>query len=258
MGIILDILIVLIVGYVIFSNARRGFGKVLVFCIGYLVSTFLASLISSAAAPVFYDGVARDSNINAVQTANEHIDFAAVYAKAINDEKYGFIADSKSVSLVLQDYNNGNFDDRLYEFVVSKVGSDGVNRTLFDKQIQEAFIRDYGKELGARVPEYVITDFEKSVRANPKLMRDIMYAYYDKRQTAEERAAKIEEMFSEAPTTEVLQIFLYLILFSVCMVLAAVIATMLQNKLFFNIRKSTDHAMGGFIACSKLSAWSFC
>ena len=97
------------------------------------------------------------------------------------------------------------------------------------------------------MPEYVITDFENSVRQNPQLMRDIMQAYYDQRQSPEERAEKIEEMFSQKPTTEVLQIFLYLILFSVFMVLAAVIATMLQNKMFFNIQKSTDHAMGGFI-----------
>ena len=247
MGWILDILVVLIVGYVIYSNARRGFSKVLAFGIGYLVMTVLASVIASAAAPAFYDGVARDSNINALKTANGHIQFPQIYAEVINEQNYGFTATAKGVERVLEDYDRGAFDDRLYEYVCANTVDAGVKVEQFRKLILNTFIERYGKELGERVPEYVIASFEKSAKADPQIPRDIMRAYYDKRKNDDARAEIIEKQFSEAATTEVLQIFMYLILFSVFMVLAAVIATMLQNKIFFNITRGAEKAMGAVV-----------
>ena len=247
MGWILDIVIVLIVGYVIYSNAKRGFNKVIAFGIGYLVMTILASVVASAAAPAFYDGVARDSNIHAISTANGHIKFPQVYADVINAQNYGFQASERSIKSVLEKYDNGPFDERLYQYVRSNTADAGVDKAQFQTLMLNTFIESYGKELGERVPEYVIASFESSAKEDPEIAREIMRTYYDTRKTEEARAELIEKKFSEAPTTEVLQIFMYLILFSVFMVLAALIATMLQDKIFFNITRGADRAMGGVV-----------
>lgn len=247
MGWILDILVVLLIGYVIYSNAKRGFNKVIAFGIGYLVMTVLASVIASAAAPVFYDGVARDSNISALRTANEHVQFPQVFAQAINDQNFGFTAGEKSVEHVLEQYDQGNFDDRLYQYVCSNTADIGVEKAQFEKMMIDTFIESYGKELGERVPEYVIASFTKSAKEDPEIAREIMRTYYDTRKSEDDRAELIEKQFSESATTEVLQIFMYLILFSVFMVLAALIATMLQNKIFFNVTRGADRVMGGIV-----------
>ncbi|MBR3446566.1 MAG: hypothetical protein IKH27_02005 [Oscillospiraceae bacterium] len=247
MGWILDILVVLIVGYVIYSNAKRGFSKVLAFGIGYLVMTVLASVVAAAAAPAFYDGVARDSNINALKTANAHIKFERVYADLINVQNYGFTATEKGVERVLKNYDGGPFDDRLYQYVLSNTVDAGVKREQFRTLVLNTFIESYGKELGERVPEYVIASFESNAKEDPEIPREIMRTYYDTRKSDDARAELIEKKFSESATTEVLQIFMYLILFSVFMVLAALIATMLQDKIFFNITRGAEKVMGGMI-----------
>ena len=247
MGWILDILIVLLVGYVIYSNGKRGFNRVLAFGIGYLVMTVLASVIAAVAAPVFYDGVARDANISALKTANERIDFPKVFCDAINSEHYGFTADYRAVGKLLAANDKDSFDERLYKYVVSGSADQDVDKAAFSKMILDTFVKNYGKELSERVPEYVITQFNQSVKNDPELVRSIMRTYYDKNKTADQRAEMIEKQFSEEPTTEVLQIFIYLILFSVFMVIAALIATMLQDKIFFNISRGTDRAMGGVV-----------
>lgn len=247
MGWILDIFVVLIIGYVIYSNARRGFNKVIAFGVGYLVMTILASVIASAAAPAFYDGVARDSNINALMTANDHVQFEKVFAQAINAQNYGFTASENSVKHVLEKYDQGSFDDRLYQYVRSNTADIGVGKAQFSQLMLDTFIECYGKELGERVPEYVIASFTKNAKEDPEIARDIMRTYYDTRKSDYDRAELIEKQFSESATTEVLQIFMYLILFSMFMVLAAVIATMLQNKIFFNITRGADRVMGGIV-----------
>lgn len=247
MGWILDIFVVLIIGYVIYSNARRGFNKVIAFGVGYLVMTILASVIASAAAPAFYDGVARDSNINALMTANDHVQFEKVFAQAINAQNYGFTASENSVKHVLEKYDQGSFDDRLYQYVRSNTADIGVGKAQFSQLMLDTFIECYGKELGERVPEYVIASFTKNAKEDPEIARDIMRTYYDTRKSNYDRAELIEKQFSESATTEVLQIFMYLILFSMFMVLAAVIATMLQNKIFFNITRGADRVMGGIV-----------
>lgn len=247
MGWILDIFVVLIIGYVIYSNARRGFNKVIAFGVGYLVMTILASVIASAAAPAFYDGVARDSNINALMTANDHVQFEKVFAQAINAQNYGFTASENSVKHVLEKYDQGSFDDRLYQYVRSNTADIGVGKAQFSQLMLDTFIECYGKELGERVPEYVIASFTKNAKEDPEIARDIMRTYYDTRKSNYDRAELIEKQFSESATTEVLQIFMYLILFSMFMVLAAVIATMLQNKIFFNITRGSDRVMGGIV-----------
>ena len=247
MGWILDIFVVLIIGYVIYSNARRGFNKVIAFGVGYFVMTILASVIASAAAPAFYDGVARDSNINALMTANDHVQFEKVFAQAINAQNYGFTASENSVKRVLEKYDQGSFDDRLYQYVRSNTADIGVGKAQFSQLMLDTFIECYGKELGERVPEYVIASFIKNAKEDPEIARDIMRTYYDTRKSNYDRAELIEKQFSESATTEVLQIFMYLILFSMFMVLAAVIATMLQNKIFFNITRGADRVMGGIV-----------
>ena len=74
------------------------------------------------------------------------------------------------------------------------------------------------------------------------MMRDLIAAYYDDTKSLEQRADVLEQLFASAPTTQVLQIFIYLIIFSVVMVIVAFISAVLQNRLFFNI-----HSVGALI-----------
>ena len=247
MALILDVLVVAIVIYVIYSNAKRGFGKVLVFGIGYVVATLLASAISTIGAPAFYEGVAREANISAVESVNERVNFGQIFTDAINESDLGVRLNGSKVRNQLEDYSNGDFDERLYNYMQSEGGDILVNREQFRELLTKAFIRGYGEKLQEWLPEYVHSAFEKRAKEDPQFMRDMVREFYDDRQSAGERAEKLEDLFSADITTEMIQIFMYLILFSLFMVFAAIIASLVQQKIFFNIKSTTDHVAGAFI-----------
>lgn len=252
---VFDLAVILVAVYVIVTNAKRGVTKSIVLAIGYAITTVAASLLASAAAPVLYQSVAYDNNISGIMTANKHMDFPQLFATAITEQDYGFIADAGAVEKILKDPDlNQEFDNALYSYANGKVGGTVALKSDFDNVLRDAFIAGYGKELGDRLPKYVRMYFEKQVREEPEMMRTLIAAYYDSSLSMEKRADVLEKNFASDPTTQVLKIFIYFIIFSVVMVIVAIISAIMQNRLFFNIQNSTDHAVGGLLGILEAGA----
>lgn len=244
---IFDALTVIIVILVMASNIRRGMRKVLVFGIGYIVATLFASVFGAIAAPTLYEAVAERSDISAIETANSHIDLVAVFTDAMEAQQYGFKIDSAKIKEILTGKNNAEFDTELYEYANRNSGTPVSEKSVFMHMIRDAFVSAYGEALGERLPHYVKMNFEQQVTVNPSLMRDIIVEFYNPKHSAMNHAEFIEERFSREPTTEVLQIFIFLISFSVLMVVAALISAALQNQMYFSMLPRTDRILGGLL-----------
>lgn len=246
---VFDAAVVVTAIYVLAVNAKRGVTKSLVLCIGYILTTVLASLLASVAAPTLYRSVAYENNITGLVTTNKHVDLAEVFTEAITEKNYGFIPDSGAVSKILKDPDkNAHFDVALFEYASAKAGGPVTVQSEFTNMLREAFIRSYGHELGERLPKYVRMYFEKKMRTEPDAMCRVISGYYNAlNKSPEDRANALEQEFASKPTIEVLQIFIYFIIFSIVMVVVAIISALAQNKLFFNIQNSTDHAVGALI-----------
>ena len=245
---VFDLLTVLIAVYVIVTNAKRGLTKSLVLGIGYVITTVIASLTAAIAAPSLYQTVAYDNNINGIITANKHMDFVEVFSDAINAQEYGFVVDNGEIKAILSDPQRcPQFDSEMFDYASQKTGGPVSQKSDFTAVLQDAFIERYGEQLNERLPHYVRMYFEKQVRRDPQMMRDLIATYYDDTKSLEQRADVLEKLYASAPTTQVLQIFMYLISFSVFMVIVAFISAVLQNRLFFNIQNSTDHSVGALI-----------
>lgn len=252
---ILDLLVILIAGYVIAVNAKRGVTKSLILGIGYIITTLVASLLSAVAAPTLYQSVAYDNNISGIITANEHMDFPRVFTEALAREEYGFVPSERAVSDILYDsQKNKRFDEALYDYACKKAGGAVCAQSDFTNVLRSAFVSSYGKELGERLPQYVRLYFTKQVNEDPEMMRTLISTYYNRELLPEERADVLEKQFAAKPTAEVLQIFIYFILFSVIMVVVAIISAISQNRLFFNIQNSTDHAVGALLGVVEAGA----
>lgn len=252
---IFDIAVILIAVYVIVTNGKRGVTKSFVLAIGYIITTVAASLLAAAAAPVLYHSVAHNNNISGIITANKHMDFPQVFATAITEQEYGFVADSQAVLKILSDpEKNQEFEDALYQYANVKTGGTVAVKSDFDAVLREAFISSYGNQLGDRLPKYVRMYFERQVRQDPGMMRELISTYYNRSMSDEQRAEVLEQAIAAKPTTEVLQIFIYFIIFSVVMVIVAIISAVLQNRMFFNIQNSTDHAVGALLGVLEAGA----
>lgn len=251
---VFDLLVILVVVRVIWSNAKRGFSKVLILNIGYILTTLLSSVLAAVAAPALYNSVARQNNISCIETANQHTDFVRTFTQAMEKEQYGFQVDETKVREYVTGEKRSEFDTQLYHYANRMCGVPVSTKGEFRIAMREAFIRTYGKELGERLPKYVQMYFAEVTREDPTLMCDTVANFYDRKLSASEKAAAIEEIIAKKPTTEVLQIFIYFILFSVIMVITALISTAAQKNIFFNIYGSTDHAVGGLIGILEAGA----
>lgn len=252
---ILDLAVILIAVYVIVTNAKRGVTKSLILGIGYVITTLVASLLAAVAAPTLYQSVAYDNNITGIMTANNRMDFPKLFTAAIAAQDYGFEPSEIAVGDILRDQNKkDHFDTELYQYACQKTGGVVCTQADFTAVLRDAFISGYGTELNERLPRYVRMYFERKVRQDPETMRTLIGAYFDRKLSPEERADVLEKQFAAQPTVEVLQIFIYFILFSVIMVVVAIISAVMQNRLFFNIQKSSDHALGALIGVIEAGA----
>ena len=242
---IFDALVILVAGYVLYTNIKRGMTKVMVLSIGYIIATFLASVIAAFGAQPVYESVAQNSNVSAVEAVNEHVNLSDAFAEMINSQDYGFHCTGKDISSLLEKKDYAQFDHALYEFADRKsngtVGDEGDFRVL----VKKTFIQAYGEAMGDKLPRYAQTSFETQVNTNSEVMRGIVSALYDRSRTTRETAEEIETLFAEEATVEVLRIFIYLIILSVLMVIAAVINSVLQNRMFFNLTAAKERFYGG-------------
>jgi len=243
---IFDALAVAIAAYVVFSNARRGFTKVMVASIGYVISVLLASILAFASSNALYESVARPTDLTAIEAINSKINFVKVFADAIEAEEVGANVNSDKIKAVLED------PERVKNFAMEfrkLVGNENLssNASRFEKDMRDAFIKVYSEQLAERMPRYVQMNFAKQAENNPNLAGEMLETIFSRSISSQDKTALIEDQFAKEPTKEVLQIFVYLIVFCLLMVFAALISAALEYKIIFGFSKRTDHALGALV-----------
>ncbi len=244
---VFDALLVLVAGYFIYSNARRGVSKVLVVCIGYIIATVAGSLLSAAAAPGLYEVMARDSNIEAIEDMNSDFHPAKALTDAVNAQNYGMdLEESKTEALMLPP-DTAEFIPNLHKYIVRKAGYEPITELRFHYLMRDTFSAYYSDLMLDELPDYAAANFREALAQDSTVMYTIIENMYSSTMSARSVATYVEDTFVKEPTIEVFRIFIYLILFSIIMVFAALLASMLQHRIFFNIYPATEHIMGGFI-----------
>lgn len=250
----LDIIIVLIILAVIFANSKKGVAKVLIIAIGYISATVLASVLSSVAAPPLYESIARQTNLIAMEAVVKNVNIIDAVKEIIDEQQYGFQIDRDFVKKTLKTKEPEVFEETLYEHVIKRIGNEEIDKTEFNTLLRKGFVAKYGKELNDRMPKYVLRNFEKEVLTKGSVLRELAVSLAQNSDTYNEGAEILEDTFSRKPSTQVLQIFLYLIFFSIMMTMAGFISSVMQNKMFFNLRNSTDHLIGGILGILEAGA----
>ena len=244
---IFDALVVLIAVWVIFSNGRRGVNKVLVLSIGYLIATVAASFGATIAAPVMYELYARDSNLAAIQEVNKEFDTAKCFCEALDEQHYGTEIEQGRIQALLLPPNTDDFDQNIFAYINEKCGGEVATPMAFKKVLSDAFMEDYGKTLGEKLPYYAEVNFKDAMSKDPALIHTMLTEFYSIAATDKDKAEFVEDRFVKESTVQIFTIFIYLVIFSVIMVIAAVIAKGVQYSLFINISAAKDHLYGAVL-----------
>ena len=253
---VFDGLCAIIAAYVVFSNGKRGFTKVLIASIGYIIAVLLASVLAYASSAALYDSVARPSDISAIETINVKVDFPTVLHEAIKAEQFGAKIDKADVVAILR-RNPKEFDKELRLLAENRNEKFYGYASQFEERMRQTVIKVYGDQLAERMPRYVQMNFARQVEGKPETIGLVIEAVYNSKLSSKEAAAVIEDMFAKEPTQEVLQIFVYLIVFCILMVFAALISAALEYKLIFSFNKASDHALGALLGVVEALALLF-
>lgn len=247
---IFDAIVVMIVGYIIFSNAKRGLTKVFVLNIGYVVALLLSAVVAIAAGPLVYESSVETTNITAFEKVNADANFPQLFADAVNAEHFGFNCEKQRVAELLDTDDNSGFVPKLYAYCSRKYGGTFCGPAKFEKLMQDAFTRDYGKAIEEHLPGYVAHNLQKLMAADPKLMTDVLTAYYGS-SSVEAGAKVIEGKIAQAPTLELLRMFTFVCVFTVIMIIVALISAMLKNTLFFNVSTGSERTYGALLGLAE-------
>ena len=241
---LLDIFFVLIAVSIIVSCAKKGMTKVLVFSIGYLIASILASVVSVVAAPTLYETMARDTNLEVFLKVDSDINIEACFKKTLDTQKWGAEFKADDILTIIRSKHEKNFDIRLYEYVEDRCGYSPCTQYNFKQYLTEAFIAEYGGMLHEKLPNYVSANFTERMQNEPSLINMVLDEYYRLPQDTKRTAAYMEDSFGKDPTIESYQIFIYVIVFSLLMIITGVISHSLEYRIFFNILDGTDHFLG--------------
>ena len=254
-----DALVLLIVGGIVISNAKKGLTKVFIICIGYLVATIVATFCSGAAADALYEVTARPSNIDSIQEINASFDVAQCFMDAIDERNYGAILSKQSIEDMLAAPNTVKFDSNLLSYVNRLTGYEVCSQVEFKQILTDAFIEDYGGALSEKLPSYVPANLKQQMSENPALINTLLEKFYQPDVVSddsveEENAEFVEDHFGAEPSTECFRIFIYIIFFSVVMMIAGITSSAMKYRLFFNVRSGTEHFLGAMLGFIEAAA----
>lgn len=239
---IFDALVAIIAVIVIYSNAKRGITKVLVVGIGYIIATIAASLVCVPAASAVYASVAAGSDLAALERVGKQVSISDIYGDIIDGENLGFNADRNVIKAYMQNSTPDVYTQDIYRYMNRRNGDVVMELDEFQGMLRTQLTERYGAALSEEVPEYVRMNFEKKMTADPEAYTELM-----SRLSSGHAAEYVEETYAKEPTLQVLQIFCYLILFSILMVIAAVLSATLENKIFFNNTMRKERILGGMM-----------
>lgn len=244
---VFDALLVIVIAWVVFANARKGMTKVLVMCIGYIVATLAASVLSAVAAPTMYEVFVQESNINAIVQVNKEVDITECLCEILKDQNYGIEIEQGRIQTFLLPPDTDKFDQNIYNYVNAKCGYQVSSLMDFKKMLTNEFAERYGEALGNHLPYYAEVNFRRQMTSDPATIHTMFTEFYSMYSTELDNAAYVQETFVKDTTIHLFQMFTYVVIFSVVMVFAALFSKLLQYSLIFNVKKTTDHLLGAVI-----------
>ena len=254
-----DALVVIVAIYVIFSNAKRGVTKVWILGIGYFLAVLTGTFMAMPLAETMYNSVAVNSDMQAIERVNKHVNFVNTFCTVIDNHKLGFYAEKQEVQKRISGSDAKKFVTRLWLYMnvrndnqtILHPNGERMTEAEFEAELREALVKHYGELLGKELPEYVRVCFEEKLASNPKLMVDLIVQYSIGGNACIEY---IEDTYVREPTLEMLAIFGFFMVFSVVIVIAAVISSAVENKFFFNNTYRKERVAGGLIGIVEAAA----
>jgi len=253
--IIYDIIAAAIIIGAVVSNAKRGFSRIFISAMGYLVSCVLASSLSNAFAPQFYDLFLKDRIIEDTSTAIRESDISEEIQGCISDMTYGLDISVKDISRAVGKSDGKNIDKVIYNLIVSRSAGAVSSEAEVTKGLEAGITDSIRKIFRDKVPESMLKGLTDATQNSIESVSEFISVMFSG--SADEAAEYIEEHYIRQCAVTFVKILLFIMILFILMIIVKIIENMLVQADKIPVIGRFDMLAGGIFGAVEAMALVF-
>jgi len=218
---IFDIGTILIILVYVLVNAKRGFAKIFISILGYILAIVLGSIVSDTLAEPIYNNVLKSETINNVQQVLDEHDVSTSISDRITQDTYGIkISDEKLKKVI-------SSSDGMYNAINGTDGNELISKDKIVNLIGESIEDEISKPLKSILPGSVVDYMMNSIKSNS----DTLYSTASVLVQDDANPAEyIEQTFVRPILIYIIKMSIFFIVFLIVMIIVKMISKSMENN----------------------------
>lgn len=227
----------------VFLAGKKGFSKVIVVMIGYVIAVAAALGVSGAISGFFYDNSVKQTNIKNITSVLERTDFTLETKNSIEGMGYNVRVNSDKLNDILSNSDEALYDE-LYKYTNNINGKVVDTKESFNQKMTEGFAAITGDILSSELSVYEVSAAENAIISGEADFSEMVMLLYNGNYT--EAATYIEENYTAPASKDIIKIFSFIIIIFVVMIIVRMIASVIDQKDSIRpLGSITEHVLGG-------------
>lgn len=215
-----DVVVAAILLIFIYIGGKRGFVKSVVLIVGYIAAFLLSYFVSTISAPIIYENTLQPKITEVITSKIDSIDIVGELKKALNSEEMGITFESDELSQVIRD-SEGDLGTDLEAYITDKFSNVNVDSADIEAKLQEILNSEVVENFMSTLPAYMQAPVQQYVDQSHAAISEAVKSLVG---TKEEAAAYIEENFIRGGIVTIIKIIVFMIIFSLVMLLVRAIS----------------------------------
>ncbi len=238
-SLIFDVSAIVILLVFVIVNAKRGFARIFVSVIGYILAIIIAGAVGDASAEPIYNSILKSQNIQNIEDVLEDCDVSSAIRDEIKTQSYGVSISADKLQSIIGDANS----------VYNVINKNGDAEILTADEINNAILDSIDDELGEPLrsvfPSFSVDYMMNYMKSNTdKLYSTASVLLGNDKSTAE----YIEETFVRPVVVYILKMAIFFVVFCIVMVIVKVVSKTIENNNSTpNIFGTTDAILGAIL-----------
>lgn len=239
-SLIFDGILSVIVLVFMIVNAKRGFSKIFISIIGYVLAIILGCVAGDTGAEPIYNSVLKNANVSEIQTVLSKIDVSESIIDSIKKDTYGIVISEDKLKKVISS------PDTIYSIINGDDGSEMLSSDeislMISNSINDAIEESLKSVLPASSVDYMMNSLSSS--SDNLYKTATILVTEDSKSSAE----YIEETFIRPIVVYIIKMAIFFIVFFIVMIIVKLIAKSVENNNSSpTIANVTDKVLGALL-----------
>ncbi len=247
---IYDIACAVILVLCIYFCSKKGFSKIVILCIGCVVSLVVSSFASKSLAPFVYDKFIKKTITETVEKSLDGYDTSEALRTYIEQQDYGVILEDGKLSSIIKK-SKGDCTDEIYDYVREMSADDIGSKKEFENVLSAGLADVLSSQFGKELPPYVTNEVSDRITGSSDTFKEVISQVVLHPLTAPEY---IEESFAREPATRLVRFFMFLVCYFLMMTIIRIVVNKGEGFGLLNGYDTLDKIVGGVFGIFEYAA----